>query len=92
MSGRQDQGGLVKVLDPGLEGVLAESQVWSLSSFEVSRQLLINDLNQVSSVSLFMTALMALTNEGLFELARRPSLTQAVSLSLTETTKEPGCG
>ena len=40
-------------------------QVWSLSSFEVSRQLMTSDLNQVSSFSLLMTASMALANEGL---------------------------
>ena len=40
-------------------------QVWSLSRFEVSCQLLRNDLNQVSSTSLLMTAL---TNEGLSKL------------------------
>ena len=40
-------------------------QVWSLSSFKASRQLLTNDLNQVSSFSLLMTASTALTNEGL---------------------------
>ena len=43
-------------------------QVWSLSSFKVSRQLLINNLNQVSSVSLLMTSSTALANEGIFEL------------------------
>ena len=43
-------------------------QVWSLSSFKVSRQLLTNDSNQVSSVSLLMTSSTALANEGLFEL------------------------
>ena len=31
-------------------------QVWSLSRFELSRQLLANDMDQVSSVSLLMTA------------------------------------
>ena len=66
-------------------------QVWSLSSFKVSRQLLTNDLNQVSSVSLLMTSSTALANEGLFELTRRPSLTRAVSSSFAETTEEPGC-
>ena len=65
---------------------LSPSQVWSLSSFEISCQLLTNDLNQVSSVSLLMTASMALANEGLFELTRRPSLTRAVLLSFAETT------
>ena len=44
------------------------TQVWSLSSFKVSRQLLMNDLNQVSSVSLLVTASTAFANEGLFEL------------------------
>ena len=66
-------------------------QVWSLSRFKVSRTLLTNDLIQVLSVSLFMTASTALANEGLFELTQRPSLTRAVSLSVTETTEEPGC-
>ena len=37
-------------------------KVWSLSSFKVSRQLLMNDLNQVSSVYLVMTAWTALAN------------------------------
>ena len=46
------------------------SQVWSLSSFEVGCQLLTNDLNQVSSVSLLMTSSTALANEGLFELTQ----------------------
>ena len=44
----------------------ASMQVWSLSSFKVSRQLLTNDLNHVSSVSLLMTASTALANKGLF--------------------------
>merc|ERR1711923_572986 len=70
---------------------LLHYQVWSLSSFKVSRQLLANDLHQVSSVSLLMTSLLALANEGLFELTRRPSLTRAVLLSFAETTEEPGC-
>ena len=65
-------------------------QVWSLSDFEVSGQLLTNDLNQVSSVSLLMTSSKALANQGLFEPTQRPSLTRAVSLSLAETTEEPG--
>merc|ERR1712219_44220 len=56
-----------------------KEQVWSLSSFEVSRQLLTNDLNQVSSVSLLMTSSTALANEGLFELTLCPSLTRAMS-------------
>ena len=68
------------------------AQVWSLSSSKVSRQLLRNDLNPVSSVSLLRTASTALANEVLFELTRRPSLTQAFSLSLAETSKETGCG
>ena len=58
-------------------------QVWSLSSFEVSRQLLMNYLNHVWFVSLIMAASTALTNEGLFELTWR-------SLSFAETTKELG--
>ena len=32
-----------------------------------------------------------LANKGLFALTRHPSLTPAVSLSLGETTEEPGC-
>ena len=39
------------------------AQGWSLSSFEVSRHLLTNYLNQVKSVSLPMTSLTALANE-----------------------------
>ena len=69
----------------------SSGQVWSLSSFKVSCQLLKNDLNRVSSVSLLMTSSTALANEGLFELTRRPSLTRAVSSSFAETTEEPGC-
>ena len=65
-------------------------QVWSLSPFNVSCQLLTNDFNQVSSISLLMTSSTALANEGLFELTRRPSLTRAVLLPLAETTEEPG--
>ena len=65
-------------------------QVWSLSIFKVNHQVSTNDLIQVSSVSLLMTASTALANEGLFELTRRPSLTRAVSLSFAETTEEPG--
>ena len=68
---------------------LRPGMVWS--SFEVSRQLLTNDLNQVSSVSWLMTSWTALANKGLCELTRRPPLTRAVSLSFAETTKEPGC-
>ena len=49
------------------------------------------NLNQVSAVSLLITSLMTLANKGLFELTPRPSLTQAVSLSLTGATEEPGC-
>ena len=58
------------------------SHVWSLSSFEVSYQILMNDLNQVLPVPLLMTSSRALANEGLFVLTRCPSLTQAVSFSL----------
>ena len=43
-----------------------DTQVWSLTSVEMSCQLLTNDLNQVSSVSLLMTSWMALADEGLF--------------------------
>ena len=71
-----------------VEAVL--DQVWSLSSFKVSRQLLTNDLDQVSSVSLLMTSSTALPNEWLLGLTRCPWLTQADSLSLTEITEEPG--
>ena len=48
------------------------------------------NLYQVSSVSLLMTSSTALANEGLFELTLRPSLTRAVSWSFAETTEEPG--
>ena len=81
----------VDVPDGGGLGAGLNGQVESLTSFKVSRQLLMNDLNQVSSVSLLMTSSTALANEGLFELTRRPSLTRAVSLSLAETTEAPGC-
>ena len=37
-------------------------QVWSLSSFQVSRQLFTNDSNQNSSMFLLVTSLMALAN------------------------------
>ena len=47
---------------------LTEPQVWSLSSFKVSRQLLINDLNQVLYFSLLTTAWTALAKEDFFEL------------------------
>ena len=69
----------------------AEEQVWSLSSFEVSRQLLMNDLNKVLFVSLLMTSPTTLAKEGLFELTRHPLLTLPVSLSFAETTEEQGC-
>ena len=49
------------------------------------------NLNQVSSISLLMTSSMALANKGLFELTLRQSLTQAVTMSFAETTKESGC-
>ena len=65
------------------------TQVWSLSGLKVSWQVLRENLNQVSSVSLLMTSSTALANKGLFELTRRPSLTRAVS-SFAETTEEPG--
>ena len=71
--------------------VIEHTQVRSLSTFKVSRQLLTNDLNQVSSISLLMTSSSALANEGFFELTRRPLMTQAVSLSFAETIEEPGC-
>ena len=73
------------VLSPESEGV--QQQVWSLSSFKVSRQLLTNYLNQVSSVSWLRTSSMALANEGLLELTQRPSLAWAVLLSFAKTTK-----
>ena len=52
-------------------------KVWSQSSFELSCQLVMNDLNQILSVSLLMTSSTALANKGLFELTRCPSLTWA---------------
>ena len=69
---------------------LSMKQVWSLSSFEGSRQLLTNDFNQVSSVSLHIHSSTAVAKKGLFEMTRRPSLTRAVLLPLAETTEEPG--
>ena len=60
--------------------------------FKVSRQVLTNDLNQVSSVSLLMTSLSALANKGLLEVTQRPLLTGSVSLSFAEMSDEPGCG
>ena len=68
-------GGGVRFLLPQTQflTVANTGQVWSLSSVKVGRQLLTNDLNQVSSVSLLMTAWTALANEGLFELTRHPS-------------------
>ena len=73
-------------------GILGgNAQVWSLLGLKVSWQVLRENLNQVSSVSLLMTSTPALANEGLFELTQRHSLTQAVSLSFMEITKEPGC-
>ena len=51
-----------------------DKQVWSLSSFDASRQLLTNDLDQVSSVSLHMTSSTAIPNKGLFMLTRRGAL------------------
>ena len=68
-----------------LEVFLLRHQVWSQSSFERSYQLLTNDLNQVSSVSLLMTFLMALANEGLFELSRRPSFEEIYLAFSTQT-------
>ena len=61
-------------------------QVWSLKSFKVSRQLLMNDKDQVSSVALLMTSSTALANEGLFEL----TLCLLVDTG-AETAEEPGC-
>ena len=49
------------------------------------------NLNQVSSASLLMTASGDLSNERFIELTRRPSLTQAVLSSFAETTEDPGC-
>ena len=68
---------------------LLVEQAGSLTSFKVSRQILKNDLNHVSSVSLLMTFSTALAIAN--KLTRQPFLTQAVSLSLSETIKEPGC-
>ena len=61
---------------PGLIDVHAPApqpnpQVWSLSSYEVSCQLVTTYLNQVSSIFLIMTSSMALAN-AFFELTRRP--------------------
>ena len=73
-------------------GILGgNAQVWSLSNFKVSRQLLVNGLNLVSSVSLLKTASTALANEGLFKLTQHPSLTQAVLLSFFETIEVSSC-
>ena len=74
-----------------LQHDLEEEQVWSLSSIEVSCELLTNDLNEVSSVSLFMTSLTPLAKKWLFELTQQPSLTWAVSLTFSKPTEEPGC-
>ena len=63
-------------------------QVGSLSSSKVSRQLSTNDLFHFSSVSLLMTASTALANKGLFELTRRPLLTQAVEAVMNKETDE----
>ena len=49
------------------------------------------NLNQVLSVFLLMTASRALANEGLFEPTQRPLLTRAASLSFAETIEEPHC-
>ena len=45
------------------------------------------NLNQVLSVSLLMTASTTLANEGLLELTRSSTVTQAISLSFAETTE-----
>ena len=71
--------------------VIGILQVWSLSSFEVSRQPLTNDLNQISTLSLLMTSWTALANVGLFEQTRRPSLTRAIQMSFAETPAKQGC-
>ena len=42
--------------------LLDEDQVWSLSSYKVSRHVLTNELDQVLSVSLLMTSSTALAN------------------------------
>ena len=68
--------------------IMTQCQVWSLSSFEVSRQLLRNVLNLVLSVSLLMTFSTAFTNKGLFELTWRPPLTKPVLLLFVETTTD----
>ena len=52
-----DQGPVVGVVGP------KDQQVWSLSPFEMSCQLLTNVLYQVSSVSLLMTSSTALAND-----------------------------
>ena len=82
-----------------LEAVAAEEDVGAPGvsagmvtiKFKVSWQVLTNNLNQVSSVSLLMTSSTALANEGLFELTWHPLLTRAVLLSFAETTEEPAC-
>ena len=51
---------------------------------------LMENLNQVTAVSLLMTSSTALANEGLFELTGRPLLTQAVS-SFAENSNVSGC-
>ena len=56
---------------------------------KVSRQVLTNDLDQVSSVSLLMTSSTVLANKGLFELPQYP-LAQTVLLSFAVTTYDPG--
>ena len=57
--------------DQALRGGGGLDQVGSLPRFEVSCQYLINDLNQVSSVSLLITCLRALAKD--FCLTGRPA-------------------
>ena len=51
-------------------------QVWSLSSFEVSCQLVTNDLSQVLSVSWLMTSSMALAMKGFLSWLGAPHLAE----------------
>ena len=51
-----------------LSGQNRAVQVWSLSSFKNSYQILTNDMNQVYFVSVLMTSSTALANKRAFEL------------------------
>ena len=54
-------------------------QIWSLSSLKMRCQLLMNDLNQISSVSLLMTSF---AKEGLTEPNLRPLFTFSFTLDI----------